>query len=486
MHSASQIPAIRDEVSLLAGGQCAHVAQAGGAKTAMTKEQSRNAAYIRDAFSATLRATIPVATGRHSSSADIEDFLYHVYKGSESLADGRLDVARASLETALRMQPQDPSAQDLLGKLYFKLGVYPRAIELYQEIVRQFPDSLPPRINLALAFLKTAQLREAIAHLLPVIERDPTHTRAWGYLGLCWSRLSEYAKAREAFLRAGHHAMALRMEQALEAQYGAGASPFLTPSAAGMDAPKLVDSEEIDTSALDPGVVRVASDTLASPGRWTMREPGEPLTHEAEAPSTLSSWASQLSFAPVGRTIEELQGMIIAHEGCAIRATKEAFGAGWSRGPAVRRKNGDAIEGDSPLLWVAAGWCAVAQRENSWRYTLSLRDEGLIVLERHVLAFDGALHLEALLSRDGALPALSFVGRGVIAIEGEGTLATLRCTADHPVVCALSQLVAYSPGIAHSLDGERVSLNGEGIVAVQQSNAGHLVQRQIPVKERQF
>ena len=35
-----------------------------------------------------------------------------------------------------------PAAQDLLAKLYFRLGVYPRAIELYQEIARQFPDRI--------------------------------------------------------------------------------------------------------------------------------------------------------------------------------------------------------------------------------------------------------------------------------------------------------------------------------------------------------
>ncbi|MEI8255129.1 MAG: tetratricopeptide repeat protein, partial [Deltaproteobacteria bacterium] len=97
------------------------------------------------------RPSIP-RSGPLETSA--EDFLYHLYRGSELLADGRYDGAREELDRALRAQPRDLAAQDLLAKVYFKLGVYPRAIELYQDIVRQFPERTAPRINLALAFLK--------------------------------------------------------------------------------------------------------------------------------------------------------------------------------------------------------------------------------------------------------------------------------------------------------------------------------------------
>ncbi len=366
------------------------------------------------------------------------------------------------------MQPQDPSAQDLLGKLYFKLGVYPRAIELYQDIVRQFPDSLPPRINLALAYLKTAQLREAITQLLPVIERDPTHARAWGYLGLCWSRLNEFAKAREAFLRAGHHAMAQRMDQALEAQYGTGSTPFAAaPSGASTaEVQKLSDPDEIDTSVLDPGVVRVASDTTTSPGRWTMRAPGESLSTGAAAPLTIAAWSSAQAFAPAGRSVEAVDEMVVAHEGSAIRATADAFGVGWVRGPSLRRRSGEPFDGESPLLWVAAGWCAVPKRVGHWTAVLTLRDEGLVVRERAVLALDGALHIEPVGVQGSGLNAVSIVGRGVLALGGPGTLRIIHCVEQTPVLCDVAHLVAFSPAIVASLEGPLVRLQGEGIVAV--------------------
>lgn len=399
------------------------------------------------------------------TEVDAEDFLYHLYRGSEALTEGRLDLARESLETALKMQPRDPSAQDLLGKLYFKLGVYPRAIELYQEIVRQFPDSLPPRINLALAYLKTAQLREAVAHLLPVIERDPSHARAWGYLGLCWSRLSEFAKAREAFLRAGHEGMARRMEEALEAQYGAGASPFshlATPAEpAERDA-----VEDIDTTSLEPGVVQLASDTPSAPGRWIAREPGEPVDERRSGPSTLASFCATRAFAVAGRTLEVVDGALVAHEGSAARCERDVFGVGFARGPAVRSRDGEAFDGAPSMHWIAEGYCAIAAREGFDRALIALRDEALTLLERYVLAFDGGLHLEHATIAQG-LRAVSFFGRGAVAIEAEGTVRVLRVLDEGSARVAAALLVGWAPGITVSDGGSELVLEGEGFVLVR-------------------
>jgi hypothetical protein len=406
---------------------------------------------------------------RNSSEVDAEDFLYHLYRGSESLSEGRLDLARDSLETALKMQPRDPSAQDLLGKLYFKLGVYPRAIELYQEIVRQYPDSLPPRINLALAYLKTAQLRDAVAQLLPVIERDPTHTRAWGYLGLCWSRLSEYAKAREAFLRAGHDGMARRMEEALEARYGSGSATFIPTHPAPPGDAALREPDEIDTGALEPGHVQIASDTPSAPGRWVTRVPGEPLRDGRVPAATLSAWSSDRVFVAQGRTIELVDGMLVAYEGCAIRCETNVFGVGFTRGPSVRSREGEAFEGSPGLFWVGDGWCALPPRPGFERTLLALRDEALWVLERHVLGFDGGLHVDHA-TVAGGLRAASFVGRGVVAFEARGDIRILRVQGEEALV-APELLVAWSPGISPGERDGSVSLVGDGVVAVRVERA---------------
>jgi len=53
---------------------------------------------------------------------------------------GRRHDARDELDRAMKAQPRDAAAQDLLAKLYFRLGVYPRAIELYTETKNVFID----------------------------------------------------------------------------------------------------------------------------------------------------------------------------------------------------------------------------------------------------------------------------------------------------------------------------------------------------------
>ena len=59
-----------------------------------------------------------------------EEFLFHLYRGAELLQDARVHEAKEELEAALDLQPRDPKGQDLLAVVYFRLGLYPRAIQI--------------------------------------------------------------------------------------------------------------------------------------------------------------------------------------------------------------------------------------------------------------------------------------------------------------------------------------------------------------------
>lgn len=140
-----------------------------------------------------------------------EDFLFHLYRGSELLQDNRVHDAKAELEQALRFQPSDPKGQDLLGIVYFRLGLYPRAISIYEKLVQSHPEAIEPRVNLALSYLKTGQASAARFELERVVEQNPNHSRAWGYLGLAFQRLGDYERASHAFAAGGHDVMARRL-----------------------------------------------------------------------------------------------------------------------------------------------------------------------------------------------------------------------------------------------------------------------------------
>ena len=172
-----------------------------------------------DAFRLRTRSLAPERRASNAPQSDHtrdpagEEFLFHLFRGSELLQDSRVHEAKEELEQALLLQPRDPKGQDLLAVVYFRIGHYPRAIQIYEQLKRDNPDSPSLRLNLALCYLKTGQAQLAREELEEVVRVQPDHRRAWGYLGLAYERLTDYDKAELAFERGGHGAMARRMAQ---------------------------------------------------------------------------------------------------------------------------------------------------------------------------------------------------------------------------------------------------------------------------------
>jgi hypothetical protein len=211
------------------------------------------------------------------SSGDVaqEDFLYHLYRGSEMLLDNRILEAKEELEQALTMQPLDAKGQDLLGAVYFRLGLYPRAIQIYEGLEGQFPVDLAIKINLALCYLKTGQPEPARRVLREIVEINPEHKRAWGYLGLALQKLGEFEQAQVAFEKGGRPAMARRVTEIRRS---------LVPPAPDSSPPEVAqgvrDMAQEAFSELDAGELRFA---LAEPAE---QPPGDTPWHTLELGGT--------------------------------------------------------------------------------------------------------------------------------------------------------------------------------------------------------
>jgi hypothetical protein len=217
-----------------------------------------------------------------SSAFAGEDFLFHLYRGSELLQDNCVEEAKEELERALRLQPRDTEGQGLLGIVYFRLGMYPRAIGIYEELIRAWPAEITPRVNLALSYLKTGQAHLAREALEEVIRREPEHRRAWGYYGLALERLGEYEKAQAAFERGGKPELSRRMSGLVEAaeQASEPAEPSSRREEVRLAAADAV--QELDDSG-DEGSFTSAAGTETGDlepirsSRWRAVEPGEEL-----------------------------------------------------------------------------------------------------------------------------------------------------------------------------------------------------------------
>jgi tetratricopeptide (TPR) repeat protein len=210
-----------------------------------------------------------------SSNFDGEDFLYHLYRGSELLQDNCVPQAKEELERALKLQPADTEGQGLLGVVYFRLGLYPRAIIIYEEIIKSCPHEISPRVNLGLCYLKTGQSHMARDVLEEVVQRVPEHVRAWGYLGLTFERLGELAQAERAFDKAGQPNLARRMQRLIAEQAQAQQEPVdperVEVRLAAADAVQELDGREGGFSrAHEP-----EESDPSRPGRWRAVELGD-------------------------------------------------------------------------------------------------------------------------------------------------------------------------------------------------------------------
>ncbi len=219
-----------------------------------------------------------------SRSRDVagEDFLFHLYRGSELLQDNRVHDAKAELEQALSLQPSDPKGQDLLGIVYFRLGLYPRAIAIYEQLIKLHPRRARAPHQPGALLPEDGQPAQARFELEKVVEQSPGHSRAWGYLGLAFQRLGDYERASYAFQAGGHDGMARRLIEM-------AATGARSPSAPEPPAPAKAEMRRAAGDALaemeretpfhsDEGKgepeVRIPAAPATPTGTWQAMEPG--------------------------------------------------------------------------------------------------------------------------------------------------------------------------------------------------------------------
>ncbi|MCC6216913.1 MAG: tetratricopeptide repeat protein [Polyangiaceae bacterium] len=437
------------------------------------------------------------------SSFDGEEFLYHLYRGSELLQDDCVGEAKEELERALSLQPRDVEGQGLLGVVYFRLGLYPRAITIYEEIIRARPAEITPRVNLALSYLKTGQTTQSRDALLEVLERVPGHQRAWGYLGLVYERLGEPAKALAAFERAGQPQMARRMQLLLDQRVPAEpAEP--APEAAEVRRAAAEAAAELTASDDAQPFSRAAAASEGAPsraGRWLTREPGgdglapppsrgaagggrlgpvipplpesmpppQPAPAPAQPPGARSVQPPasgsgrpahpaplQLPTFGAARALGDGLVALAVVEVCGLR--QAALRALVPAGPAfvatqlLRRARGretaEPLGGaHAPFVQLEGlGHVLLGARPGCDPTVVELTDDFLYVRESALLAFDGRLRHEHGRVPDGEgdhVAVVQLSGRGAVVVEHERPVRSLRTTAERPLLARGADVLGW-------------------------------------------
>jgi hypothetical protein len=132
-----------------------------------------------------------------------DDFLYYLYQGGEMLRANRVEEARDHLEKAFTLKPANPRGLNLLGLVYFKLGLFDLAIEAYRKLLENHGEDVTLRVNLATVFFKAQRMEGAEQELRQALALDADHQNAHRYLGLVLSRKGRMEEAQEHFIQAG-------------------------------------------------------------------------------------------------------------------------------------------------------------------------------------------------------------------------------------------------------------------------------------------
>jgi uncharacterized protein (AIM24 family) len=460
-----------------------------------------------------------------STRGDIahEDFLFHLYRGSELLQDNRVLEAKEELERALTLQPSDSKGQDLLAAVYFRIGHYARAISIYEHLEASFPEDTSLKTNLALCYLKIAQPQMAREALFDVLRLNVAHRRAWGYLGIAHEQLGELDQAQAAFERGGHPIMARKMAERR--------NRFSIPVAAIPDGPVRPEGERAESRTafedLDSGELNFE---LAEPGTSPAREGWEtleigasplidphlpgPLSISVSKPSSpqheavtspppahpnpaagrtlpiaarpedagRAARASMLTFPAEAAVMLHPSGVALAQtrtnpaRSFATRAEALRATQGGPSAALMSRKAGDAdtasvlggiaspfvrVDGDSELV--------IGPRAGRRIIALELHDDVAFAVEDLLVGFELSLAYESgLLALDGAdsISVVQLRGSGAVLLELVNGFVTMGVSAARPVSARRDFVVGWLGRLHPSAVPATESPGGQrGIVA---------------------
>ncbi len=105
-------------------------------------------------------------------------------------------------EEILRRDPKSIPAFLNLGGLYFRRGMFEQAIPYYEKVIRLNPKHYQGHYWLAVCYWKLERYYAAINTLEEVIEFLPTFKDALNLIGDCYERIGEGAKAEHYYLKA--------------------------------------------------------------------------------------------------------------------------------------------------------------------------------------------------------------------------------------------------------------------------------------------
>ncbi len=177
-----------------------------------------------------------------------------VQEASRLLKAGQTQQALERVNKALAARPKDAQARFLKGLIFAEQGNAKDAIDVFQQLTRDYPDLPEPYNNLAVVYASQGQYEKARSALEQSIRTHPSYATAYENLGDVYAKLASQAYDK-----------ALQIDSA-----NAGAKNKLALVR------ELVGSAPVSTAAAKPPVVLAAAPKEAAPKEAAPKETAAP------------------------------------------------------------------------------------------------------------------------------------------------------------------------------------------------------------------
>jgi len=115
---------------------------------------------------------------------------------------GLLEKAMNVYEEILRRDPNSLPVYLSLGGLYYRRGMFEKAIPYYEKVIMSNPKHYQGHYWLAMCYRNLQRYYAAIHTLEEVVEHLPTFKDALNLMGECYEKIGEGAKAEHFYLKA--------------------------------------------------------------------------------------------------------------------------------------------------------------------------------------------------------------------------------------------------------------------------------------------
>lgn len=152
-----------------------------------------------------LLASLTVASpypARQSSGPESQSALAHVEQASKYLEHKDFDRARAELESAVRIEPTNGEAYEMLGEVDFQSGDSAGAIPAFERAVKLQPKSFRAHYGLGMALLRNNDVKEGLRELRAAVSLRPDDSNANYNLGIVLLEQGQPAEAIEHLRKA--------------------------------------------------------------------------------------------------------------------------------------------------------------------------------------------------------------------------------------------------------------------------------------------